>query len=449
MLTPAEARAAQAAVAEQLSRALGDASTVDEDTTLDIPDADDDEQLELLPSTQKPGPADANSNLGGAAARSSVGLTGITTTTTTVPLLASVAQARRFFATHSHPELAALVRHLVFVGSISPTHALVQSGTALLMLDVPGAVMLAAQQRVFRSWGPKCARFAFPESDRPDVAVLLLELLERCPDLRRQVRRGFAAAEGTLDVDEVLHRGKRRTNKRTTTTSAASQPLALPDIKSEATATLDADATDGAGTDADRALMQRAVAMVVSTLTEWRDMYDEYFGLALDLVSESDDGTEASDSRSSVKLEPGMASCGAGTGQQRLVISTVPALMGPHFPIHPGGLPLLLLRLATDVDYSDEARCFAAIARELALLYSFSAAAIPRDCRNSADSSNETGACGVGPTSIERAAALVRDAVIPALRMADFAPPLRGMWKEKVLQTLVTTEQLYRVFERC
>ncbi|CAM9618486.1 unnamed protein product, partial [Ectocarpus sp. 8 AP-2014] len=54
---------------------------------------------------------------------------------------------------------------------------------------------------------------------------------------------------------------------------------------------------------------------------------------------------------------------------QTLCISSLPLLLEGHTPVGEG-LPMFLLRLAIEVDWSEERTCFEGVATELALFYS-------------------------------------------------------------------------------
>ena len=122
----------------------------------------------------------------------------------------------------------------------------------------------------------------------------------------------------------------------------------------------------------------------------------------------------------------------------------MPALFGSGLEVHVDLIGPFLVRLATEVNYSDEEACFRGIGREISFLFA---------------------ACAARASDSET---LLRDVVIHALR-GTLLPPTNNnnnsnsnderskmlfwtpeeMVQKFVVQPLVSTEQLYRVFERC
>jgi DNA mismatch repair protein MLH1 len=106
----------------------------------------------------------------------------------------------------------------------------------------------------------------------------------------------------------------------------------------------------------------------------------------------------------------------------RVVLTGLPVLLDGYEPL-PHGVPLFLLRLATEVDWRDEKSCFRGICRELGAFY----AQLPNDKHT------------LGP--------FVRHTLFPAI--TTLLVPPDELQKEEGLVTLTGLKKLYRVFERC
>mmetsp|Transcript_14878 Transcript_14878/g.21464 ORF Transcript_14878/g.21464 Transcript_14878/m.21464 type:complete len:93 (+) Transcript_14878:607-885(+) len=91
-------------------------------------------------------------------------------------------------------------------------------------------------------------------------------------------------------------------------------------------------------------------------------------------------------------------------------------ILGVGFQPCPGGLPLFLLRLATEVNWNEEKACFRSISRELGLYYG----------------------SGINPETLQHA-------VFPAL--CQLLVPSKNE-TEDCIATLTTLGSLYKAFER-
>ena len=160
------------------------------------------------------------------------------------------------------------------------------------------------------------------------------------------------------------------------------------------------------------------------------EMLDEYFAIGIreqpvnDEVTSADAlNTHAEDTKKK---------------QGRIVLCHLPVLLDHHVPCQ-HGLPLFLLRLATEVDWSQEKACFKGICRELATFY----ASLPSSPRTGpVDNSN--------PEKDEDELVLhhhVRHILFPAL--STLLVPSQRIGQLGYFQTLTTLTKLYRVFERC
>jgi DNA mismatch repair protein MLH1 len=106
----------------------------------------------------------------------------------------------------------------------------------------------------------------------------------------------------------------------------------------------------------------------------------------------------------------------------RIVLSGLPVLLNGHAP-SPHGLGLFLLRLATQVDYSDEKPCFHGLCWELARYYASMTAANEADWYN-----------------------MVRHSLFPSISTLLLPSKLL---QAQSFQTVANLSQLYKVFERC
>jgi len=176
---------------------------------------------------------------------------------------------------------------------------------------------------------------------------------------------------------------------------------------------------------------------ICQTLIQWKDMFDEYFAVSIreEENETNNENKEDGDNENDQK-------------NRNYKITGMPALFGSGLEVHVDLIGTFLIRLATEVNFKDEELCFRGIGKEIAFLFAACAARV-RD--------SET---------------LLRDVVIPALR-GSLLPPLttttanknnsstkderskmlfwtpEEMVRKFVVQPLVSTEQLYRVFERC
>ena len=88
-----------------------------------------------------------------------------------------------------------------------------------------------------------------------------------------------------------------------------------------------------------RKVHQSLANQVASCLLDRAEMLEEYFGVS---IASEDGGT--------------------------IVLTKLPVIL-PNYQPHPSGIPLFLLRLATEVNWEEEKPCFLNIATELGLYY--------------------------------------------------------------------------------
>lgn len=97
-----------------------------------------------------------------------------------------------------------------------------------------------------------------------------------------------------------------------------------------------------------RKVHQSMANQVATCLLDRAEMLEEYFGICI--ASDDDDDDDNNDSGPVVFLK------------------RLPIIL-PHYQPHPSGIPLFLLRLATEVNWEEEKPCFLNIATELGLYY--------------------------------------------------------------------------------
>ena len=105
-------------------------------------------------------------------------------------------------------------------------------------------------------------------------------------------------------------------------------------------------------------------------------------------------------------------------------------------------LPLLVLRLASSVDWSAEAPCFESLARELAAFFRLVdvGEAGRHEHEDPLEAPDGQGACS--------SAWALQHIVLPAIRRGNYEPPSEHLANATVVQ-VACTEMLYKVFERC
>jgi DNA mismatch repair protein MLH1 len=128
------------------------------------------------------------------------------------------------------------------------------------------------------------------------------------------------------------------------------------------------------------------------------------------------------------------------------MLCTLPELLAGHTPT-PEGLPMFLLRLATEVNWEDEIQCFRSIATEIGFLYA--ALPIEYNLDVTADSSTVEATVEIsmsfpGPSGNDLFASIL----MPAIRTYLIAPKQCAEDGNTVVQ-LAALEQLYKIFERC
>jgi DNA mismatch repair protein MLH1 len=160
------------------------------------------------------------------------------------------------------------------------------------------------------------------------------------------------------------------------------------------------------------------IAEAVSTLLLSKaPMLEKYFAIGIEAV----------------EREQEVGGRDSAQGGQDVLLVSVPEVLEGYLP-QPEGLPMFLLRLATETDWDDETNCFADVARELALFYS----QLPCDTvRSSSDM------MGMG----QEASDLLLMQLLPAIQV--YLTPSRDFMSDGTVIQVTALEQLYKVFERC
>ncbi|KAL7572827.1 hypothetical protein ACA910_014681 [Epithemia clementina (nom. ined.)] len=158
------------------------------------------------------------------------------------------------------------------------------------------------------------------------------------------------------------------------------------------------------------------------------DMLDEYFSIRIQEISDS----RCEEPKCGVDKENTTSSTTNST--TRIVLTALPVLLDNYVPcLH--GLPLFLLRLATEVDWTEEKPCFRGICRELGSFY----AAMP--------STTEQGGGNLLPHHYHHHHHHVRHVLFPAI--STLLVPSDRLVKRGFFKSLTTLTKLYRIFERC
>ncbi|EGD72233.1 hypothetical protein PTSG_00253 [Salpingoeca rosetta] len=117
-------------------------------------------------------------------------------------------------------------------------------------------------------------------------------------------------------------------------------------------------------------------------------------------------------------------------------LERLPALLDGHTP-DMTRVPTFLLRLATEVDWDDEKRCFETVAQEIGRFY----ASFDKEQRGDGANVQDD-----DPSS-KPVSWLIEHAVAPALRSMFFPP--RSLADEGAIVQIADLKELYKVFERC
>jgi DNA mismatch repair protein MLH1 len=151
-------------------------------------------------------------------------------------------------------------------------------------------------------------------------------------------------------------------------------------------------------------------------LSEHAEMLNDYFSIQLKIIPDKSE---------------------AQSDELFLMLTGLPIILDGHSPA-PHALPAFLLRLATEVDWSEERPCFEGVCTELARYY----AEIPLD-EVSREKTEKTKLQVIG----EREKKFVQHTLFPALRYLLVIP--REFASDGSFCKLALLSKLYKVFERC
>lgn len=132
-------------------------------------------------------------------------------------------------------------------------------------------------------------------------------------------------------------------------------------------------------------------------------------------------------------------------------VTALPSLLADQDVLPVENLPTFFLRLATQVDWTDEKKCFESFARELAYAHVFSQNSTVEENDRAADGGMEAQGEGAGSAGSEAGSRWkIQHVWFPhmASRAGGFIPS-RALVKEDKLIQVASLNDLYRIFERC
>jgi DNA mismatch repair protein MutL len=274
----------------------------------------------------------------------------------------SIQQLRKRITKHQSRELETKLRSACFVGVLSHHRCFVQCGDELVLLDHSSAAAELFYQLALFQFNGGCGMARLGGKVGLDVSTLI---------------GMYVQFEEEESLGRISHNGNEQheveEKERNSTLESPSSAVAIQ------------------MSDTNQRLAQQAAAC----LLEHSEMIQEYF--AIRIVREDETGV--------IRLQG------------------LPDLLEGYEP-SPHGIPLFLLRLATEVDWTEEKPCFDGICRELGKFY----AQIPSHLDR------------------EEHIAWVRHTIFPAI--SSLLIPLERM-KNKECITTTNLSKLYRVFERC
>jgi hypothetical protein len=162
-------------------------------------------------------------------------------------------------------------------------------------------------------------------------------------------------------------------------------------------------------------------------LAERSPMLEEYFGIKLEMI-------KVYNSRQKKQVES-------------LRVTGLPILFEGHSP-QPHGLPLFLLRLATEVNWTEEQACFKGVCNEIASYYSELPSTQSNELSDHASNSDADKTSSGNYEFIDNEAkSYVRHTLFPAISF--FLLPPRHFANCGAFIKLANLNSLYKVFERC
>jgi len=289
----------------------------------------------------------------------------------------SIGTLRKRLERKTCPELQKQLRSAYFVGVVSQHRSLVQFGEELVLLNhYECARNLFYQLALYRfAEGSNAAKFQAPVDIR-DVIAQALEFEERMQQQRGGRRQSASGHGGVCEEDEGISRGSTPEGNVMTTNHLLSV----------------SDTNNVLAEQAGECLFQNA------------EMLEEYFAIRIEKNHDDD-------------------------GDGRIQLSGLPVLLDGYAP-SPHALPIFLLRLATEVDFTDELACFRGVCRELGAYY----AELP------------WGADDLGVEGGELHPH-VRHVLFPAI--CTLLKPQQKLVETQDIMALTKLSTLYKVFERC
>ena len=151
---------------------------------------------------------------------------------------------------------------------------------------------------------------------------------------------------------------------------------------------------------------QKLARDAATCLLDHADMLEEYFGIRIEQQQYKHQNQQDGDDE---RLDD-------------IFLTGLPILLEGHSP-EPYGLPIFLLRLATQVDWAEELPCFEGICRELGMYYA------------------------MVPSETNQQSAYIRHTLFPAISF--LLNPLQEMQGNGSFSVITRLSTLYKVFERC
>jgi DNA mismatch repair protein MutL len=293
-----------------------------------------------------------------------------------VTALTSVMSMREGFSAQSPDDMRQLLSKMVLVGIVDPSLCLVQSGTSLFAVRTTKLAKDVARQKLCFSFGHH-AQVTFVDGTAPSVRALLRYAADHCISPEKRKLLAAMSPNGLID----------------------------------------------------------AVEQAYKTLRRWRRMLEEYF--CIELTSGPSGGKRARRAPLSPSSQPSSSS---STSQPDLLLTKLPLVLGDAWPISHCRVPLMMWRLAHDVNFDTEEQCFAEISTIIAEELFGSGIEV-------LDANAEKQRVASGRSSTQYDA--VRFGLLPVATGGRYYFPGMDLFTNHIIRSVVTVEALYKVFERC
>lgn len=275
----------------------------------------------------------------------------------------SIQSLRKRIETQTDTDIQRKLRSACFVGVVSHERSLIQCGEELIMINHYECLRELFYQLALNRFGSGESA-VFDNDCNIDIVSVIGQLIQV-----EETMRDFASIDGKVAEDKQI-----------------------------------IDKTNNTANDVVVDETNQAVAeQAAECLLDNADMIREYFSIVIE------------------KTEDTMRNESDINGPKRIVLKSLPILLEGYQP-SPHGIPLLLLRLATEVDWENEKQCFHDISHELAFYF----AQLP---------------------STEDHTSLIKHKVFPAI--TTLLQPSKQLIQNNFLTTVSTLSRLYKVFERC